>query len=417
MADNGDNSNSNRGNRAAVVTVLVILLVVVTVVVIQMIQKAPMAGSGGPSASGDGPPKMPPAAVIVAAVEQENTQEKAIVTGTLRAVAKADVAAQEAGAVAEVLVDEGAAVQAGAPLAVLDARRLQAQVAEAKARVTAAESLLKQREAELFRAETDLTMKAKLGPTKAISKSDLLDAEKNLTVAKSQLQAAKDGIDEARSRLELLAVQLEDLTVKAPFGGTVVARHVEPGEWLAAGATVASLVTVDPVEAWLRVPSRFLDGAANDTNTFRVRQSATGDLFAPNKVTRIPEVDGRSQLFMVVATIPNSARKLTPGESVTGVVPIGRPAEYLRVPINGIVNSPQGTIVQIVQAAEGEGMPTGSPVPVQVAFERDGAAFILADQAGFKAGDQVVVEGNQRLMPGQSLMIKTPDAQGGPPTP
>ena len=103
-----------RGNRAAVIAVIVIVLVVVTVVVIQMIQKAPMAGAGGPGGSG-GPPQMPPAAVIVAPVKKELTQEQASVTGTLRALSKSDVAAQEAGAVASVLVDEGDEVSQKAP--------------------------------------------------------------------------------------------------------------------------------------------------------------------------------------------------------------------------------------------------------------------------------------------------------------
>ena len=74
-------------------------------------------------------------------------------------------------------------------------------------------------------------------------------------------------------------------------------------------------------------------------------------------------------------------------------------------------------MIHVVQAPEGEGLPTGRPVPVQISFERDGSAFIAAQEAGFSENDQVIVEGNQRLMPGQSLMIKSPDQQGGPPAP
>ena len=62
-------------------------------------------------------------------------------------------------------------------------------------------------------------------------------------------------------------------------------------------------------------------------------------------------------------------------------------------------------------------LPTGRPVSARIAFARNGSAFISADNAGFSADDRVVVEGNQRLLPGQSLMIKTPDQQGGPPAP
>lgn len=400
------------------ITVLVILLVVVTVVVLQMIQKAPMAGSGGPGAPAGGPPQMPPAAVIVGPVTKETTQEKAIATGTLRAVSKTDVAAQEAGAVEKVLVDEGDEVTPGAPLAILDARRLTAQLAEAKARLTAAESLFEQRLAEVKRTDSDLQMKQQLGESRAVSKSAVLDARKDHAVSVSQLKVAQNGITEAKSRAELLGVQFGDLTVKAPFGGVVISRNVEPGEWVAAGATVASLVTIDPVEAWLRVPARYLAGTTGDLDGFKVRQSSTGQLFDPAKVTRIPEVDGRSQLFMVVATVPNPDRKLTPGESVTGIVPLGKPADYLRIPVNAVVQSPQGTMIYTVQAAAAaDAMPTGRPVPVAIAFERDGNVFVAAAGAGFTADDRVIVEGNQRLRPGQPLMIKPPAEAGGPPAP
>jgi membrane fusion protein (multidrug efflux system) len=349
MADNEESTQSQGGNRAVVITVMVVLLLVVTVAVIQTIQKAKTGGTAGPGAPGGGPPQMPPAAVIVGPIVKETTQDRAIATGTLRAVSKADVAAQEAGAVEKVLVDEGQEVAAGATLAILDSRRTKAQLTEANAGLASAQSLLEQRAAELRRADSDLEMKTQLSLTKAVSKSAVLDAEKTRTVAKSQLKAAQDGITEARSRLELLAIQLDDLAVKAPFSGVVISRDVEPGEWVAAGAMVASIVTVDPIEAWLRVPARFLAGTAGGSKGLLVRQSATGKMFAPANVTRIPDVDGRSQLFTVVATIPNPDRNLTPGESATGIVPIGVATDYLRIPLNAVVQSPQGTLLYVVQ--------------------------------------------------------------------
>ncbi|MFL3667518.1 MAG: efflux RND transporter periplasmic adaptor subunit, partial [Verrucomicrobiota bacterium] len=268
------------------------------------------------------------------------------------------------------------------------------------------------------RAEVDLRMKVGLTASKAVSQSDLLDAQKNLKVAALQVKSAADGISEAQSRVELLDVQLSDLTVKAPMPGVVVSRNVEPGEWVAAGSSVATIVTMDPMEAWLRVPARHLDTAGKELEGFKVRQSATGQTFTPAKVIRVPEVNDRSQLFTLVATVPNPDRKLSPGESVTGIVPIGKPAEHLRVPLNAVVYSAHGTVIYVVQKPLiDDALPTARPVSARIAFARNGSAFIVADNAGFSADDQVVVEGNQRLLPGQSLMIKTSDHQGGLPYP
>ncbi|MBG88485.1 MAG: hypothetical protein CMO80_16515 [Verrucomicrobiales bacterium] len=121
MADNGDKSKDNHGNRAAVIAVLVILLLVV----IQTIQRQQTAGSGGPGMSGDGPPEMPPAVVIVAPVKSETMQEFAVVTGTLRAVFKADVVAKEAGAVEKIRIDEIVVVDAeNRPVGLIDVQDL-----------------------------------------------------------------------------------------------------------------------------------------------------------------------------------------------------------------------------------------------------------------------------------------------------
>ena len=417
VEDKEQQAESDRGNRAGVVAVMAIVLVVLTVIVILMVQQAPMVGSRGPEVPG-GPSQMPPAAVIVASVQAENTQKQAIVTGSLRASSKMAVAAQEAGAVVKMLIDEGDEIQPGATLAILDARRIKAQLDEANARLTMASNLLEQRQAEHVRAEVDLRMKVGLTASKAVSQSDLLDAKKNLKVAALQVKSAADGISEAQSRVELLDVQLSDLTVKAPLPGVVVSRNVEPGEWVAAGSSVATIVTMDPMEAWLRVPARHLDTAGKELEGFKVRQSATGQTFTPAKVILVPEVNDRSQLFTLVATVPNPDRKLSPGESVTGIVPIGKPAEHLRVPLNAVVYSAHGTVIYVVQKPLiDDALPTARPVSARVAFARNGSAFIVADNAGFSADDRVVVEGNQRLLPGQSLMIKTSDHQGGLPTP
>ena len=102
-------------------------------------------------------------------------------------------------------------------LAILDARRIKAQIIEGKARLTTARNLLLQRKAEVSRAQSDYEMKAKLRPSNAVSQSTLLDSEKALAVAKSQADSALEGIAEGESRLELLNIRLNDLKVTAPF--------------------------------------------------------------------------------------------------------------------------------------------------------------------------------------------------------
>lgn len=298
-------------------------------------------------------------------------------------------------------------------LARLDARRVQARLAEAEAALTSAKSLVRQREAERKRAEDDLQMKTALLKEKAVSRSDVLDARRALVVAEAQQEVAGEAVEEMTSSLRFLTVQYEDLEITAPFSGLIVERHTEPGEWLSAGDAVVSLVSIDPVEAWLRVPARFRSALAADPDRVRVRLSSTGGIFAPAEVTIVPDVETRSQLFTVIATLDNKERRLVSGESVTGIVPVGERAPHWKFPLDALVRTPMGDHVFVADPAREGGLPSARKISIDLAFERDGEAFVKSDGSGLAANDQLVVEGNERLIPGQRLMVETQEDQPG----
>lgn len=383
---------------------LALLALTGLILAVRIIGNAPEVQRGGPPAGG-----LPPAAVYVVTVEQEDTREIATATGTLQTTARSEVAARESGAVNEVLVDEGDSVNQGDVLVRLDARRAEAQRNEAQAMLTAARSLVEQRAAEQGRAEADLSMKKGLLDRKAISRSDLLDAERTRSVATAQLQAAQEGVAEAANRLALLEIQLKDTEIGAPFDGVVVDRQVELGEWVAAGTLLITLVRIDPIEAWLRVPIRHRTGLAASPKDLRIRLSASGEILTPTHVTTVPDVAPTSQLFTVVATLDNPQGLLTPGESITGLVPVASRALHWRFSTDAVVQTPMGTFLFRV----GENG-TAERLAVKVAFERDGMAFVLVSQAPIRSGDQLIVEGNERLVPGQPLQIRERSADAAP---
>lgn len=157
---------------------------------IKALQNTPEVGAGGEASAGAAPAGPPPATVLVQTVVLQPSQQTRKITGSLRAVSRAEVAAREAGAVAEVLVDEGQSVEQGAVLARLDARRLDAEFAEATALVTASESVGKQRDAEARRTLTDFERKQNLFRTGAVSEGEFLDAQRAREVAVAAAEAA-----------------------------------------------------------------------------------------------------------------------------------------------------------------------------------------------------------------------------------
>lgn len=392
-----------------------LLLIGVVVAIVKLIQGAPTAAgenAGRNGGDGQGPP---PAAVFVAPVRLEPARDESVVTGTLRAVSRAEIAAQEAEAVAEVLADEGDRVAKGDRLVRLDGRRLDAQVAEARARLASAKKLVSQQEAELERAKTDLSMKTGLLEDKAISRSEFLDAERALAVEQAQQEASVQSVAEEESRLDLLEIRRGDLEILAPFDGVIAERHVEPGEWVGAGQAVMTLVTVDPLEAWMSVPERHLGDVAGRPEGIHVRLSSSGEVFTPTKVAVVPDVEPRSQLFTVVATLANPNAKLAAGQSITGIVPVGKEEPHFIFPVDALIRARLGDFVFVAGAAGEDSLPIARKVPVTVHFERDEFAFVRANGAALKESDRVVVEGNDRLAPGQPLMGREKgETQPGP---
>ncbi len=362
----------------------------------------PAGPQAGPPGGAQGPP---PASVFVDDVIEVRARETHRVTGSLRAVARAQVAARESGAIAEILADEGDLVRQDDPLAILDRRRIDAEIAEAEAAITAAEVLVTQREAESKRALSDFDMKTKLFQKRAVSERELLDAERERLVAAAQVKAASDQLNVAKSRLSLLRVREADLRILAPFDGRIVERHVEPGEWLAAGAPVVTLVSTGKIEAWLDVPERFAATIPAEPTAFQIFVKGGRLSARAESVKTIAEVDMRSRLFNVVATIDDLDGRFVHGMSVHTDLPIGVEEPMLTAPVDAIISTRLGDFVYRSQEStdSGQDLPTAERVAVTVRFRRDGKAFL--EPGMLSAGDQVVVEGNERLREGQALLI------------
>jgi RND family efflux transporter MFP subunit len=355
----------------------------------------PEAMQGGPGGA------RPPRTVIVRPAEAREMVQFLPVTGTLRAVRRAEVAARESAAVEAIAVDEGDLVEAGAIIARLDTRRLDALSQEATAALTAARAELTQREAEHQRAIEDEAMMRGLWDQRAIAEREYLDAVRELKVAAARENAARESIQAASKRFDLLEVRRADLEIKAPFDGRVVARHTELGEWLQEGDPVVTLLSTGEVEAWLQLPERHV-ALLRATSPEGVNLTFPGinEPIRADKLSLVPDVEGRSRSFQLIAHIPDPENKLTPGSSVEASVPLGTPERRLVISADAVLLSYAGTYVFVPETSV-EGPPMAKRVPVEVLFERNGEA-VLAPGA-LQEGDQVIVEGNERLFPNTPL--------------
>jgi RND family efflux transporter MFP subunit len=221
----------------------------------------------------------------------EEVQQMHRVTGSLRAVSRARVAALEDGRIVQVMVREGDRITQRDVLARLDDRRLRAQIAESEATLHATRAMIEQRRAELAKADQDYKRAAHLVQRRVVSQQDYDHAEADASVAQAQLNAAERQLKQIESQRRLLQVRLDDTTIAAPFDGYVVERHVEPGEWVRPGDAIVTLVSAGTIEAWLEVSERFSGDVAQATTPITVEVPAVGQSIAVRQRKRVPQMD------------------------------------------------------------------------------------------------------------------------------
>jgi len=179
------------------------------------------------------------------------------------------VATRTGGRVLKVLVSEGDMVAKGQLLVRLDTDELNASLAGAEAQVAAAKDTvasvkaqIAQRASELKYAEQALKRAETLVSKGHISQQEVDQrltaketAEAALAAAKAQLANAESSVETARAEVRRIGTLIDDADLKAPISGRVQYRLAEPGEVLAAGGRVVTLLDLSDVYMTIFLPT------------------------------------------------------------------------------------------------------------------------------------------------------------------
>ena len=240
-----------------------------------------------------------PVAVETVSVEESPIPRTVVVTGTLAANREAAVASDAAGRVVATFIERGDRIQAGAPLARLDARAAALGSAEA----FAAEAGLR---AQNDNARLECERAERLFAEGVISRAE---RDRIVTNCAATLQS----LSAARARAGLAQKGVSDALVRAPFAGVVVDRGVELGEYVAPGRSVATIVDISTLRLELAVPEPAMTAIrTGKTVTFEV--SAYPEHEFSGVITRLsPKLRAQSRDQLVEVEVDNASGKLNPG--------------------------------------------------------------------------------------------------------
>ncbi|MBI1302571.1 MAG: efflux RND transporter periplasmic adaptor subunit [Phycisphaera sp.] len=356
----------------------------------------------------DGAPQgPPPTPVKVAEAREERLAPRRKVFGELRAVRRTTVAAEESGIVRELVVTEGSRVRAGEPIARLDGARLDLELRILEANTAVARATLAERELGERRAERDLELLRRAAAQGGTNPREIADAESDLAVAAAQAVQAKAAIAVLEEQAALLAERRADLEIAAPFDGVIAKRHAEAGAWVAEGGAIVELVDSDHLEAWFDVPQEMFaaaqglasaaaaDGTPSALKNLEI-EATTGVRVEPISLRILPEIDAQSRTFHAIAAVRDDRENLATGLALNAYVPQGAPAAWTLVPKDALVYQGLNTTVFVVRGG------IAVPTPVRVAFPI--GEEVAIEPGVIDAGAPVVVEGNERLIPGSAVV-------------
>jgi len=361
-------------------------LAAITIAVIVLAQESNPAQASAPA----GAP--PPAPVSVATVTESDIAAWEEFSGRLEAVERVDIRSRVAGVVQATHFREGALVAKGDLLISIDPAPYEADVARADAQTVAAQ-------ARLTHAGNELTRASRLWEDKAIARRELDDRESALREAEANLKAAQAQLQS--SRLSLGYTQ-----VRAPVAGRIGRLEVTVGNLVAAGPgapVLTTLVSVSPIYASFDADestvTRALKGLPGGNRPAVERipvQMGTSDSADTPHTGQLQlidnQVDPASGTVRVRAVFDNQDGSLMPGQFAR--IRMGQPqsARTLLVSERAVGTDQNKKYVLVV----GEGDKTEYR-EVTLGASVDGLRAVLS---GLKPGERIVVNGLQRVRPG-----------------
>jgi len=345
-----------------------------------------------------------PAPVRVDAVVVEPLVETAPVLGRLVSRTRGDVAAQTVGAVTEIRVRTGDRVARGDVLAVLDIERLTSERDARAATAAAVAARAVAAEARLERAEQELARYEKLRRSAAFSKANLEDKAQERAWLRSDFDAARAQLVQARASLALAELSLARGMVRAPYDGVVTARHTEVGSYIKEGGAIVGMVNDRDLEIEADVPAGRITGLSKGVQVAVTLPDGTEHTASVRAVVPEENAMTRTRIVRFTPTFGATKTPLAANAAATVILPVGASAPALTVHKDAIVRRGQQAIVYVAQENKAEMRPVRLGRAAGPRFE------VLE---GLAEGDLAIVRGNERLRPGQAVVL--PGAEPGNP--
>ncbi len=357
-----------------------------------------------PAPAADKKPAAPqPMQVAVDAVVRQTATQTVPVIGRLVG-RSTGLAARVEGSIAEYRVDVGDRVAKDDVIARLVDDQYKWEYELRKADVQQFVAIVRTQKAKLALRRQELDRLQRLKDSAAFSQARLEDKRQETAIAESEAAEAEGRLASARAALGIAKTNLDNTLIRAPFDGTIGKRMAEVGVYVKVGDALVTIVDDRGFEIEAEIPSQYTAALAPRT---KVEVSLVGGTTVTARVRAVvPSEDpqNRTRTTRLIPEVPVDPNDRPPGlanladnESVTLLVPAAADRDVVTVHKDAVLARDGGRIVYVAHGTEAQARNV-------VLGDAVGNRFIV--KSGLKAGELVVVRGNERLRPGQKVMYE-----------
>lgn len=333
----------------------------------------------------------PPPTVVTHQIEVLPIEAPDSFTATVEAIEGVEVQARIQGFIEEVLFTPGQMVKAGDQLFTIEPDQYNAEVSAAQASVA-------QAEAQRVRAQSEAARQQELVNRRATAEVNLEQAQADFRVAEANVTAAQAGLD-------LAEINQSYTTIVSPITGKIGRALITKGNFVGPSAgSLAQIVQLDPIRVVFSVPEQLLldmqqSGVAKtgaETVTFNLMLANGTEYAQPGTLEYVDnQVDPATGSVAVRIVYQNPEAFLLPGQFVTMVIAEKDPKSLPVVPQTAVLQDREGRYVFVVKddnTVAQTRITTGPRVETGWAVTE-----------GLQGGEQVVIEGVQRLQNGMTV--------------
>jgi membrane fusion protein (multidrug efflux system) len=351
---------------------------------------------------------MPPADVGVVTVKVEQVTLQTELAGRTTAALSADLRPQVNGIIKSRTFEEGALVKAGQVLYQIEPSMYRAAYDQAVADLASAKAALAASKVKNERYEA-------IAKVNGISKQEADDA-------RAAFDLATAGVAQKEAALQAARINLGYTSIRAPITGRIGKSTVTPGALVTAGQpqALATIRSLDPIyvdltessEVRLKLRSALGAGTLKAGSTKVKLKLGDGSIYPHDGTLEFAEVavDEATGMVTLRAQFPNPDDTLLPGMYVRAVLDQAVNQAAMLVPQQGITHDAKGNATAMVVGKDGK-----AEMRTLAADRVIGDRWLVT--SGLAAGDQVIVEGLNKIGPGSPVKpteVALPSAGGAP---